>query len=226
MTVGGNDAKANGDGNLLDLVIGRRELGKTTLAVHLCRYFDTRVIFDPRHMIHTTDDILTGAEVEGTLYDMLDTRAEVIVRPHFDVETTFETMCAEIYSWLEDNPQERFCLLVDEARFVKNPEQNKHFDYIVRCTPRERVTVIMTCHGIVDISPDLRRVADFWILFRLTMEADLDRVRERCGEQVALEVQKLEPYQYIVWNDAISASAKYPDRTRWYVSLERNEVTA
>ena len=79
----------------------------------------------------------------------------------------------------------------------------------------------MTCHGIVDISPDLRRVADYWVLFRLTMEGDLDRVRERCGDTVAQAVQKLNPYEYIVWNDANSSWAVHADKRAWYVSLER-----
>jgi hypothetical protein len=205
---------------MLDLVIGRRELGKTTFAVYLSRQFSTRVLFDPRHMINTTSDILSDGQIGGgVLYSLLDTRSEIIVRPHFDKEATFNEMCREIYDWLRDNPEEKFCLLLDEARFIKEPEKNTYFDYIVRCTPRELVEVIFTCHGVIDISPDLRRIADFWILFRLTMESDLDRVRERCGETVAIEVQKLEPYEYIVWNDARGTWAKHTDRAKWYVSL-------
>jgi hypothetical protein len=209
---------------MLDLVIGRRELGKTTLAVSLSRHFATRVTFDPRHMIHTTSDILTDGQIEGVLYSMLNERAEIIVQPNFSKEETFAAVCAEIYAWLKDNPGEPFCFLVDEARFVKEPEKNEHFDYIVRCTARDDVTVIMTCHGIVDISPDLRRVADYWILFRLTMEADLERVRERCGNQVAEEVQKLNPFEYIVWNDAVSTWRKHSDKENWYVPLREIPV--
>lgn len=209
---------------MLDLIIGRRELGKTTLAVSICRHFATRVIFDPRHMINTTSDILTDGQITGVLYEMLNTRSEIIVRPQFDKEETFNAMCAEIYAWLKDNPGEPFCLLVDEARFVKTPEENPHFDFIVRCTPRADSTVILTCHGIVDVSPDLRRVADYWILFRLTMEADIDRVRERCGEDVAEAVQKLNPYEYIVWNDAIGASRIHTDKASWYVPLENRAI--
>lgn len=205
---------------MLDLIYGRRELGKTTLAVSLSRHFTTRVIFDPRHMIQTSSDVLTDGEVEGVLYDMLDERSEIIVRPHFDKEVTFAAMCAEIYAWLHDNPGESFCLLLDEARFIKNPEENPHFDYIVRCTPRADVTVILTCHGVIDVSTDLRRIADYWLLFKLTMEGDLDRVRERCGSIVAEEVQKLEPYEYIVWNDANGSWAKKTNRAEWFVPLE------
>jgi len=157
---------------------------------------------------------------------MLNDHAEVIVRPRFDVEQAFAEMCLEIFSWLSDNPDEQFFLLVDEVRFVKNPEENQHFSYIVRCTKREKVTVALTCHGVTDITTDLRRIADFWILFKLTLEADLDRVRERCGEDVAIEVQALNPYEYIVWNDSIAASRKHSERSKWFVSLESKAPAA
>lgn len=212
---------------MLDLIIGRRELGKTTLAVHLSRHFSTRVIFDPRHMIHTTSDILVEGQISGVLYEMLDDRAEIIVRPRFNVQEAFEEMCLEIFNWIEDNPDEQLFLLLDEVRFLKNPEENLHFSYIVRCTKREKVTVALTCHGVTDITTDLRRIADFWILFKLTLEADLDRVRERCGEEVAIAVQGLNPYEYIVWNDSIASWKKHSERSKWYVSLEpRSMVNA
>jgi hypothetical protein len=49
-------------------------------------------------------------------------------------------------------------------------------------------------------------------------------VRERCGEQVANEVQQLEPYEYIVWNDAISTWRKHSDKASWYVPLENRVI--
>jgi hypothetical protein len=205
---------------LLDLIIGRRELGKTTLAVSISHHFSTRVIFDPRHMIETTSDVIYEEEVALILYELLDTRAEVIVRPRFDVRGTFDMMCKEIHRWLHDNPGEPFFLLVDENRFLGNPEDSPEFSYIVRCTPREQVTVALTCHGVTDVSTDLRRVADYWILFHLTLEADLDRVRERCGETVALAVQQLNPYEYIVWNDAVAQWKKHAEPSAWYVDLK------
>jgi hypothetical protein len=205
---------------MLNLIIGKRELGKTTLAVNLARYHSTRVIFDPRHMINTSRCILTDSQIKDGLYNALDTEPEIIIRPHFDKEAAFEATCEEIYQWLQDSPGEPLCFLVDESRFVSEPEKNQHFDYIVRCLPSSQVTVILTCHGIVDVSTDLRRIADYWILFRLTMESDLDRVRERCGDTVADEVQRLEPFQYIVWNDQKSVYTKKTEPRKWYVKLE------
>lgn len=204
---------------MLDLLIGRRELGKTTLALHLARNSDTRVIWDPRHMIHTTADVLTDSQVTGILYEMLDTRPEIVVRPHFDIDGTFSAMCEEIYNWVRENPDQKFCLLVDESRFVSEPEKNFYFDFIVRCTPSKYVTVIFTAHSAIDISTHLRRIADFWVLFQMTMQSDLQAVRERCGPEVEREVQTLQPYQFIVWNDGLRKWRKRTDSKTWYTRM-------
>lgn len=211
---------------MLDLIFGKRELGKTTLAVSLTRNFSTRVTFDPRHMIDTTSDILTDQSIEGVLYEMLDDRTEIVIRPHFNTEFAFNAMCKEIYAWMRDNPDEEFCLLIDEARFVKNPEENRYFDFIVRCKPRSRTTVIMTSHGVVDVDTNLRRIADFWILFQMTLEADIERIRERCGNIVAQQVKILAPYEYIVWNDSNSKWRKHNDPTKWFVDIGAQKAIA
>jgi hypothetical protein len=203
---------------MLDLVIGRRELGKTTFAVNLSRHYSTRVLWDPRHMIQTSRVIITESNLVD-LYAALDTEPEIIVRPHFDKEKAFEEMCLIIYQWLQANPGEQFCLLIDESRFLPEPEKDQHFDFIVRCLPSSQVMVILTCHGVVDVSPDLRRISDHWILFHLTMESDLDRVRERCGDIVAKEVSELKPFEYVVWNDQRGEWRKETKKETWYVKL-------
>jgi hypothetical protein len=209
---------------MLDLFIGKRELGKTTLAVSVSQFYDTRVIFDPRHMINTTNDVLTEGNIKGALYEMLNDRADVIIRPTFDKQRAFDEMCREIYDWIRDNPDERFCLIIDEVRFIEMPEANQYFDFIVRCTNRSMVAVLMTMHGVVDVSTDLRRVADYWVLFQITLDADLDRIRERCGDEIAEQVQKLKPYQYIVWNDSNGTSRTYTDSSKWFVPINRSHA--
>jgi hypothetical protein len=204
---------------MLIMCIGRRELGKTTFAVRLSRDFDKRVFFDPRNMIHTSDVILTDNQITGVLYEMIDTQNEIVIQPSFEVEKSFYDTCEEIFAWLKDNPGKKFCFLFDESRFVKNPEQNRYFDSIVRCMPSADVAVIITAHGVPDINTHLRRIADYWILFQLTLEADIDTVRERCGNEVANEVQKLKPYEYIVWDDGRRRWRKETNSQKWFVQI-------
>ncbi len=203
---------------MLTLVIGKRELGKTTLAVSISREYDTTVIFDPRHMIETTSDIISDYSMDA-LYSMMETRNDIIVRPTFDIEGTFQKMCGDLYRYISAHPDEKICLLVDESRFIPSPEKIKEFDFIVRCTPRAKVAVIMTCHGVVDISTNLRRIADYWIFFHLTLNADLDTIGEKCGWDVVEAVKSLKPYEYVVWNDSNSTWAIKKDSAKWYVPL-------
>src|SRR5712692_6000755 len=115
---------------MLVLGIGRRELGKTTLAMNVARRSDTRVAFDPRHLINTTTDVLNEENVEELLYEMLDTRSEIIVQPNFDVQGAFAKTCQILCDWIRDNPGETVCLLLDEVRFYE-PDGNPHFEFIV-----------------------------------------------------------------------------------------------
>lgn len=208
---------------MLDLLIGRRELGKTTLAVHLARFYQKRVIWDPRHMIHTSSVIVNDTTIDE-IFDLLEKYDEIIVRAHFNVEGTFERMCEEIQAWITEHPYITFCLLLDEIRFTPKPDDEQNFNWIVRCTKRETVSVIVTAHGVPDINTNMRRIADFWILFQLTLEADLQTVLERCGREVVKEVEKLKPYQFIVWNDGNRTWRKETDSERWRVSLEERMI--
>lgn len=205
---------------MLDLLIGRRELGKTTLAVHIARFYKKRVYWDPRHMISTSDVILNDTTIDE-LFECLERYDEIIVRAHFNVAATFERMCEEIQAWLSEHPHITFCLLLDEVRFTPKPDDEPNFNWIVRCTKRETVSVIVTAHGVPDINTNMRRIADYWVLFQLTLEADLQTILERCGREVEKEVQKLKPYEFIVWNDGNRTWRKETDSERWRVSLER-----
>lgn len=206
---------------MLSLFIGKRELGKTTLAVFVSQSYAKRVIFDPRHMINTAPLVLSEGQIKGVLYEILDARADVVIRPKFDVQTAFDEMCSEIMEWIDDNPNVKFCLFIDEIRFIQSPESNQYFDFIVRCTDGNMVAVLMTMHGIPDASTDLRRIADFLVLFQLTLAADVDTIRERCGDEVAEKVQTLKPYQYIVWNDRNGSWKEHYDSAKWFVPIQR-----
>lgn len=203
---------------MMVLCIGRRELGKTTLAMCVARHYDTRVIFDPRHMINTTSDILSEENISGVLYGMLDTRAEIIIQPKFDKQAAFTAMCSEVYDWLNDNPGEKVCILVDEIRFVLLDDP--FFDFLIRCTPRKDVAIVLTAHGVVDVPTDLRRIADIWCIFKITLANDLEKIEERAGPEVAEMVATLNPYEFVVWDDSIAKSRKNTDKASWFVQLD------
>jgi hypothetical protein len=203
------------------LCIGRKEQGKTTLGYHLAHSLPTRVIFDPREHFFTG-----GIEVEEGvgLYDLLDTHAEVIVKPADHYPEHFEIVCDQLRHWIRENHDEEFALLVDEAYDIKTPEyMPASLDWLMRKTKRKQTRIIFTAHRPVDISTDIRALSDNWFIFQSTQEHDLRIIKERCGQEVADAVMTLRPREFINWDDSIGRWTKFSDSNAWYMSLQKQE---
>lgn len=204
---------------MLTLIIGRRKQGKTTLAYSLALRAPTRVVFDPRGQFRTTDDVLPDGE---GLYELLDTRSEIIVQPREYVRSAFTKVCQDFADWIENNPQEEAVLLADEVLFIDTPNTDyPSLDRIIRFGDPARTGVIMTAHRPGDISTDIRAIADYWCMFKTTQEHDLKVIDQRCGSQVADLVSRLQAKQYVVWSDAEGVFTVKQDASKWYVRIER-----
>lgn len=208
---------------MITVIIGFTGQGKSTLAYKVSERAPTRVIFDPRGQYHTTADILPDA---GGLYELLDERFEIIVRPGrgAEVEEIFDDTCRVTADWIEDNPHEQITLLVDEARLVglESKSGSLHFDWIVR-SAREgsNIDVIITCHRPVDVSTNLRAIANRIVLFRVMLPNDLDAIEEQCGPVVKEEVRKLLDRHFVTWNNSRQQWRKVTTPDSWFVQIER-----
>ncbi len=201
------------------LCIGRKEQGKTTLGYFLAHNFPTRVIFDPREAFFTGGEIVDNG---GELYSMLDDTAEIIVKPEDHYPEHFEIVCDQLRMWIKQNREEEFSLLVDEAYDVNTPEHMPaSLDWLMRKTKRAQSRLIFTAHRPIDVSTDIRALSDNWFIFQSTQEHDLRIIAERCGREVADEVQKLGPRQFINWNDSVGSWSKYSDSNSWYMPLQK-----
>lgn len=216
--------------------LGRRELGKTTLAVYMARRCPFRILLDPRNMMRSADGVrvTTPEEFEAAANQMIDgTLREVIVMPRRNVPLFFERVCAFVYAWSEDFPtaDRAIALVVDEARIINNArrpgetsaarvlETSDAFDDVLRMTPRELVHVIITAHRPQDIPTDIRAIADQWMLFRSTQEHDLKQLRDVCGDMLAAKLARLNPYQFICYRSDRGSYSEHLDAAVWYVSL-------
>lgn len=207
---------------MITLIIGFTGQGKSTLAYSVSMRSSTRVIFDPRGQYHTTADVLTDAR---GLYDLMDDRYEIIVRPGrgAEVEACFDDVCRVVADWIEDNPHENICLLVDEGRLVglESKSGSLHFDWILR-SAREGslIDVIITCHRPVDINPNIRAISNRIVLFRVMLPGDLDTIEEQTGPEVAAETRKLLDRQFITWNNSRQQWRKISDPASWFIPIE------
>lgn len=208
---------------MITAIIGFTGQGKSTLAYFIGKRSPTLVIFDPRGQFHTTDDVLPDA---GGLYELLDERYVVIVRPGRgeQVEENFDNTCRVVADWIEDNPHEQICLLVDESRLVglDSKSTSLHFDWILR-SAREGspIDVIITCHRPVDISTNIRAISNRLVFFRVMLPNDLGSIEEQCGPEVTQHVQNLLDKQFITWNNSRQQWRKVSDPASWKVEIER-----
>jgi hypothetical protein len=206
---------------MIIVIVGFTGQGKSTLAEYLAQRSDTRIIFDPRSQFHTTSDVLPDA---GGLFDLLDERYEVIVQPGRgrDVLASFDETCKEVADWIEDNPRENICLLVDEARLVglESKSGSLNFDWIVR-SAREGspIDVIITCHRPVDVNTNIRAIANRLIFFKVMLSNDLEAIEEQCGEVVTEEVKKLLDREFITWNNSRQTWRKISNPATWFIKL-------
>lgn len=210
---------------MITVIIGFTGQGKTTLAEFLSRRYTTRLKFDPRLQFHTTSDIIPD---ENGLYELLDDRYEVIVQPGrgVAVEEDFDAVCKTLADWIEDNPGEQVCLLVDEGRLVglDSKSVSLNFDWILR-SAREGspISVIITCHRPVDVSTNIRAIANRLIFFRVMLPGDLDAIEAQCGPQVVEQVRKLLDKEFVTWNNSRQQWRKISDASSWKVDIERRE---
>jgi hypothetical protein len=204
---------------MISSINGRRELGKSTLALHLARRRATRVIFDPRFLFKTSNVIVRIVDA-NSIYELLNTEKEIIIQPDSDVAGNFERTCNGIKLWILDHPLEPICFLIDEASFVDTPNYIcESLSWILRCTPRKTVDIIFTAHRPADIAVGIRAIADFWYMFRITQENDLKVIQDRCGSEIRDMLPTLEDNELIVWNDSVGTWRKESNRIKWYVPM-------
>lgn len=196
---------------MIYILVGRREMGKTTLGYRLACGKGLRSIYDPRFEFTTT--------IPKEFLLLQDAaRAETIVQPDQDARVEFGAFCDVVKMWVQEmTPDVPRSILVDEARMVDFSAPS--FDWIVRCSRRALVNVIITAHRPADVPVDVRAIADRWCVFHTTQEHDLKVLAERCGTAFATKVQTLAPFQFLVWDDARARTIEYLDPSVWFLPI-------
>lgn len=208
-----------------NLAIGRRLLGKTTLAYSMARKCEFRIILDPRDQIQSDGYRVREDAMLDQALDLMTIEEpafnELLVTPDRNVQGMFDATCAHVRQWAKEfhgQPKRRLAFIVDEARFYSLMDSDA-FEWILRAAPPNEVHLILTAHQPKDFPTAIRAIADRWMVFRMTQETDLAVVRERCGIEVAEAVKQLKPHQFIDWNDATGEARAYRDPAAWFVPL-------
>lgn len=197
--------------------LGRRELGKTTLAWFMAQRSDRVIALDPRAMFPTADPIGDLPGDAGELWRRLqdpDDKSPIVVQPADDLPGTVNALARIVREWCQ-NDAGTLAVILDECGLL----DLRAWDWVFRCSPRDRITVILTAHRPRDISTTVRALADTWCIFRTTQPHDLDALADRCGDDVVLRVRALAPREFVCWDDARGQLSLYRDPSMWFVPL-------
>jgi hypothetical protein len=199
---------------MITLCLGRRELGKTTLADYFTKARRPRLILDPRAQFDpdASDVLCRDVTKDGdAILDGLGTGRTVIVQPVRPLQAHVDALGVIVESYLLDDKTRELSILFDEARLYKLEE----WDWVLRCAPRKLTTFVFTAHRPKDINTDIRALADMLCLFQMTQQHDLVVIEERCGPEVAAKLTSLQSRQFVSWDDVKAISRVHLNPATW-----------
>jgi len=216
------------------LVIGYRAQGKSTLALALARvHHPNVVIWDPRAQYAGGVVIHRASDLKLWLED--DDRMDILIfQPEIGSDKPGKSeQFSELVAIIREGHWGNFSIIVDEAHELQRPQGiNPELDWLMRQAPREgpaEITVIQTCHALVDYHPTVHRLISDAFIFNSRYARDLPRIEEHYGASVAAVSSRLKRYEvvhcfdsdtedgdlrraYCVWRSAESGS--------WYLPLD------
>ncbi len=181
-----------------NLIMGRRGLGKSTLAEFLALQLNRDlVIFDANNQFkdaeHRTSDV---QEVEEILdaHSSSDDPSPLSLSyiPLGDVESDWNKFARAIWNFGD------YSLIVDEAHRLQKPQYvNLWLDRFMRQAPRRErndaqpIDIIQTYHRPTDVNGIVLGLADYAYVFRTTKRRDVEWIEKEWGEELASAVQQL-----------------------------------
>jgi hypothetical protein len=212
---------------MLHIIIGRREQGKTTLALYMASKVDAMLIFDPRGIVgpesRRVREVSELAMACRALYDR--DIGQVSYTPDDELSTAWPYWGQCVAAWMRRDAHRPLAAVVDEAAFVPL-ESSPQFEWVCRTSKRSVMQILLTAHRPRDIHTSIRAIADHWLLFGTRQEHDLRVIEEHCSRDVADLVQALGPREFVHWDDTSATAHIYRDPAVWYVDLAAVERPA
>lgn len=210
-------------------IVGRRGMGKSTLALYLSRTAEKVIAFDPRNQFPSLGPVYTYTSTDvADLYDFLmaETVTRIVVRPGGDLQAASELLARDVRELLTLHPELKLTVILDEAGTL----DLRPWNWLFRTCDRERVWFVLTCHRPVDVDTTVRALVDYWCVFRMVQPNDLRVLEERCGAAFADACRSLGPREWLLWDDTTSDERvqirAHRDPAVWHVALDRPTVIA
>ncbi|HJR08443.1 MAG TPA: hypothetical protein VJ842_14370 [Pyrinomonadaceae bacterium] len=212
---------------MIKLIIGRRLMGKSTLSAFLASRSERSIVFDPRGLFDRVDTLELTTEIQTRrIRDMVidhEVRRLVITPNHEQsLQSSFASTCDAIARIVQEHPHVPLVFVVDEVRFIgANNVLTPSLEWLLRCSDTHCQDIIFTCHRPKDVPTDVRAIADYWMLFRMTLEHDLRVVADQSTRAAAL-IPKLADRQFVCWDDGKGELIEYRDPKVWFYPLRHS----
>lgn len=186
--------------------VGRRRVGKTTLSDFLCRTCAYQIRFSPRVTLPEREkgvNYVTAPTVVQ-LSEHFRKGETVTIIPENDVDETFIATALAVRRWYSmqerSGPHTRqIGFIVDEARF-KAVKESVDLDWLFRCTDPTVAHIYLTVHRPKDLHPDIRAILDYWYVFHVTQQIDIDVLEDETTPIIATQCQSLRPREFFLYD--------------------------
>ncbi|MGH9482155.1 MAG: hypothetical protein ACRD1L_08675 [Terriglobales bacterium] len=154
--------------------------------------------------------------VFSDLDDCLDYLEAMARAPRF--HCAYRPLAADLAGDLNDLAEAVFnrvggCLLaLEEVPWYSSASaQPEGLDMLTRMGRHRRVDLVWTAQRLAEVSRRLTAATDVFVIFGMREPRDLAALEDRCGRDVALQVQRLGQHERLVY-DVIKGKAIVPSR--------------
>jgi len=181
------------------VIIGVRRQGKSTLALHLARqHAKCIIVFDPNNQFKSLYAVDSPERLQWAIEDQ--EHSEIRYLPDADnVWDSFAGFAECVWYMLAGV----YALIIDECQELQSPS-NIHplLARFLRRAPTEvdapNTTHIYQCtHFPADLHKLSKGLATDWYIFRITLRAQVEAVRDQWGDEIAERVQQLDKYTFL-----------------------------
>jgi len=177
----------------LQLIFGRLQKGKSTLAEHLAELQHKAVfVFDPGETYEIGTIVLSGDEMRDVIArdnprEGIRVPLPIVFRSD-DPERDISDFVLIVLGYGDCS------VIVDEASFLQSPHSlHPALSRLIRKGPKQikNRDFFLTQHRPQDCNGLVAGMAHEYIFFETTLDRDLERIEEWCGPEVAERVAKL-----------------------------------
>ena len=216
-------------------MVGRREEGKTTLALYRAQQYTAKVIWDPRGMISgivvcNPDDLEYAIERGEWKSGIPIVYRQESGDPHEEFDSVSQVLFPPKFT------RGGFAFIIDEAGELQTPNSvHPQLLRIIKQHPtkpiEESVLIIQTNHRLSEFHNSCKALMNELYIFQTTLPRDLDVLEQHTGLPEVSEIVRGLPkhhcvkYIYGRVDEGMSQYEVWDDPSVWYISLKGADIS-